>query len=188
MDLIWRKLFSCFKCKAFHQIPFIALMPTTLDNPMPESFVPFQLRRLDWTSNPNFELLNINCLYQNSYSFGYDESNQSLFQMPENCGLGVINLAYSDGNAKGNKGSDDSKLALYCAACMPGFKSQSHKAFPFIKVSCIPIENCRAEGTWFNYCSQCESDFVHLYDLTNNNIYYDQCIPNQLPYCQASEI
>ena len=61
--------------------------------------------------------------FSNKQSFG----DSDLFkEFPENCGIGVFNTLSSDGDSSDSINTKEdlsgSKLAIFCSACLPGYK------------------------------------------------------------------
>ena len=186
LDLIWEGLSSCHVCQDQNKIPFIFMKSDSLNDPTPNVFSGYNLESINWKNNPVAGNKNINCLEPTQNSFGYPPENL-LFNFPENCGLGFVNLLYTTGDASNNnKTTSDStpdKLALYCSACKPKFKATELSfTHPFVKVKCELIDNCLS-SEWFNYCSKCENGYV--FEWTESKINYDKCILNPNENCFA---
>ena len=187
LDLIWEGLSSCHICESLIKIPFIIMKSASISDPTPNQFLKYSFKSLNWKNEPDDLKNNIECLEPVKTSFGYPDDNL-LFNFPENCGLGFVNLLYTTGDASKNaettSDSNPEKLALYCAACKPKFRATELSfAHPFVKVQCEEIENCLA-SEWFNYCSKCDSG--HVFEWTEAKINYDKCILNPIPNCFAA--
>lgn len=102
---------------------------------------------------------NITCLEPKKTSFGYKDNQ--LFVFPQNCGLGFVNLLYTQGE-NGNSVIENlneriAELAIFCVACKPGYSAKPINSiyYPEIKVECSSIDNCQVGSEWFNSCSKC---------------------------------
>lgn len=126
-----------------------------------------------------------NCLTTTVGSqFGYSEDFKVTY--PEFC---VLLLYRIDQNP--SKDLTGTNPTVYCAACDRGFRIAlrgSVDADIDVVRKCEQIENCN-QSVWFNYCSQCEDDFVYRYNTTENIIEYDYCIekPEGESNCFARE-
>lgn len=197
LDLIWTKFFSCHQCGSSSQIPFLAITHKTSSIPEPETFLQYSLDSINHITSPNTNRKNIECFEDSISTFGYDSGNSNEVEkyqkLPENCGLGVLNLSNTDGDASKNRlpvsGNPSSLpgLAQYCAACKPGYKAtpiNANSEWLHIKVECTRIENC--SGTdWFNYCSQCNLNYA--YNWANNEVDFAKCVSHDDNNCFAVE-
>ena len=187
LDSIWEKLVSCHKCNNNEQIPFLMINTKSLTDPTPEKFVPYNLATLDWKGSSNPEKKNMECLPIDKESFGYVVENDK-FNLPDNCGFGVVNLNYRDGdttnNSSENPASSVDKLAIYCGGCKPMYRPDPLSfLYNFVKIRCTAIENC-LKSSWFNACSECQTGFV--YEWREDSIDYAKCVPNPIKGCYAA--
>jgi hypothetical protein len=198
LDIEWIKLFSAHKCVDSKKIPFIAIDHVSITNPSVAGIKEFGLTQLNHITSPVASAKFVDCIEDKPESFGYtttDANQMAKYQkLPDNCGLGIINLKITDGTATGNRTVSTSTsnppsisgLAQYCGACLPGYKDTIiHPNFPQIKVKCDMIENCIGKN-WFNNCSDCANNYVFLYE--NDSINFKGCILNSIQNClSASE-
>lgn len=66
-----------------------------LNQPRPYSYYPYSLSKIPWILASS-DTTNISCKEPNKNSFGYGVND--LFVFPQNCGLGFINLRYTEGD------------------------------------------------------------------------------------------
>ncbi len=189
LDLMWEFLLTCHQCKNDRYLPFIMMRGTGSTKPTPRFFAEYNLDSLEWKATGDINRRNIECLEPVKSSFGY-ANDDNKFQLPQNCGLGFVNLQYTDGdstnNSTANNDEEIEKLAIYCGACKPMFKAtQMSSTYPFIQVGCTPIEFCQ-DSTWFNNCSVCLTGYV--FEWTDTLINYDNCIPNSIQNCFAARV
>ncbi len=187
LDSIWEKLVSCHKCNSNEEIPFLMIKTISKTNPTPEKFAPYNFATLNWTNNGNPEKNNIQCLTVSKETFGYPAEDDK-FKLPENCGFGVVNLNYQDGDTTNNSSENPSstidKLAIYCGACKPMYRPDPLSfVYNFVKIRCSPIENC-LKSSWFNVCSECQTGYV--YEWREDSIDYAKCVLNPIEGCFAA--
>ena len=117
-----------------------------LNIPKPYAFYPYSLSKIPWIVTQTPSPRNITCLVPTKQSFGYGPND--LFVFPQNCGMGFINLRYTQGD-NGNSviqvsGDRINDLAIFCAACRPGYQAVPINTafYPEIKVECNAIQFC----------------------------------------------
>ena len=178
---IFQKITSCYKCKETNEIPFLAI--NFDENFNIKTYSQYNLSSSDWNDINILPKKNtIHCLEQNSLNFGYNSSNENLFQFPLNCGLGIINLSQKNNNTLDNKSQKIDNLALFCTSCLPGYKTIKNDNYNFIKINCEKINNCKGQD-WFDFCSECEIGFNFLF--SDNKVIFDECVKSEDIYCYA---
>ena len=195
LSAYWSKLVSCHKCSGTTtKIPFIVYEGTAVDDPAFKTFKKWNIGVKHWTDNPTAETSNMVCLTNTVSGLNTELSLGADAQaVVSNCGLGFLNLAYSNAfnsSEIASAGPDfTDKQAILCIACLPGKTATPLAADTTNFVSACSaddITNCTtaAGKEWFNACSQCNSGSVYEYDNTNG-IQYDSCVTHADANCYA---
>lgn len=180
-------LFSCHACLDPSKIPVVAVRNE--ENKLKVvSLQEYGIHnQLGYNYLSGKEATSVQCLPQTHTAFNIPE-NQWTF--PQNCGAAIINSEkslYNLDSILDNLLSPFSDIAVYCAACKPGFKPtytnyvkfnfqnpptiQTHE---YLINSCDAITACES-SVWFNYCSQCDPDHSYLYDV-EKGVQYNVCV------------
>lgn len=99
------------------------------------------------------------------------------------CAIAVFNPNYTNANFDNSEAwntnavalPNNTKIALVCASCKPGYKASYFTDIVNVVRHCDAIANCQAGGSWFNACEQCATGYKHKYDDTKG-IVYDECV------------
>jgi hypothetical protein len=178
---VWQSgIISCHVCNDIQQIPFVFLQAGTTwtDSVTRLATYDMTLAAGSWMTSAGTGFSN-DCLSPKNALYAID-----LTKLPENCGVGAINVQQSTNSALSatktaavNRG----ELAAFCIACQPGYAryvmsvDASETQLPYQHASCVQIDNC-AVSTWFNFCSRCAVGFVYPY-LTSSGVQYNRCVP-----------
>lgn len=165
LDLIWDLLITCNRCENAEYIPFIGYSSVSINDP---TFVKYEkwvpaLNSENFMS-PNGDFKNMFCTLNSPFTFGLKAEN---YGVNNNCGIGAIIV-----NTSG-EGDNITKFGTFCAACKPGFLAVSHPKYPFVKISCKPIDDCIENSSYFNTCSKCKSEYILNY---SDAVDYTTCV------------
>ena len=124
------------------------------------------------------------CLEFTPENLGYTPANRHLFRFVPHCGYIVINLSYTNGDARGIDGDGYGQMALFCLACKPGYKPELNQFYNSSVVKkCNPIQHCIGRD-WANSCSECAANFSYQY--SDGRIDFTVCLKNSVSFCYAA--
>lgn len=101
------------------------------------------------------------------------------FNFPSNCGIGVFNVdSVLDASDSNKTTADRTKMAVFCGACLPGYKPTYAKDgngddIDIMVVACTAIANCE-ESDAFNSCSKCKDTYSFKYD--DGVVNFQECV------------
>ena len=103
---------------------------------------------------------------------------------PDNCGKAIVNVSMATTATAAADGQADTAIAVFCAACAPGYSpgyitnAGAAKVFEAIH-TCTKINNCDFSdptvNTWSNSCETCDTNFAWQYN-NDNTINYSVCV------------
>ncbi len=161
-------LLSCHQCRSAIQIPYLAVK----SNPDFSSIFGLQGYGFDMGGAQKF--------YQAPTAQPSVFCADLGFNLPSNCGVGIINTnSLNDFTDSGlTSGVDRSRIAYVCGACKPGFRPThstdlASEPIDIMVGACTEIANCET-SQWFNGCSQCQS--FHAYRYTDEGLDFGTCV------------
>ena len=183
----WSAYFSCFQCKG-DNLPFVAL--DFSDNTAPPVISEFGLSvTAPALYNTGTGGKDIDCYPIAKTSFGI--SQDSDFNFPDNCAMGVIDVTSAPNAAESNIAAPTAgKASVFCIACKPGYRpTRVTSAVGLLMVyECTQISNTKCAGsTWFNLCSECAVDHCYKFDPTTKTVLFDSCISFTDSNCYAAD-